>query len=244
MGGTDDANNLVNLTAREHYIAHLLLVQIAKSNNNIAIYKKMLYAFNCMKWGRCKGKRAFKFNSRLYQKIKEEYSKLRCKIMKTKSNPMRNRIWIHSIELKQNKCWNKELPIPSGWEKGRVFNWDSHLDYKALRQNHILPQHLTPEERLLLSEHKVNYIIQGRQNKKLKKQITTSERINQIQEIANYYMEYGYEKTKHQYKNESVTKSMVLLLKTFSYYKQKYGIKFVARNNTPGVVNGSYFKKD
>lgn len=28
MGGTDDASNLVNLSAREHYIAHLLLVKI------------------------------------------------------------------------------------------------------------------------------------------------------------------------------------------------------------------------
>lgn len=33
LGGTDDKNNLVNLTAREHYIAHLLLVKIAKSSN-------------------------------------------------------------------------------------------------------------------------------------------------------------------------------------------------------------------
>jgi len=28
IGGTDDASNLVKLSAREHYIAHLLLVKI------------------------------------------------------------------------------------------------------------------------------------------------------------------------------------------------------------------------
>lgn len=196
MGGSDDTSNLVNLTAREHYIAHLLLVKIAKSNNNIAIYKKTLYAFNCMKWGRRRGRRSFKFNSRLYQKIKIEYSKLRCGMMKTKSNPMRNRIWIHSMELKQNKCWNKELPIPNGWEKGRVINWDNYLDYKKLKQHHISPNHLSKAEQLLFNAHKVEEIIQGRKQQKLKKQINTSERVKQIQEIANYYMEYGYEKTK------------------------------------------------
>ena len=29
LGGNNDVSNLVNLTAREHYIAHLLLVKIA-----------------------------------------------------------------------------------------------------------------------------------------------------------------------------------------------------------------------
>lgn len=62
--------------------------------------------------------------------------------------------------------------------------------------------------------------------------------------MSDYYMEYGYEKTKKKYSDESITRNMVLLLKTFAYYKKKYGIRFIARNNTPGVINGSYFKKD
>jgi hypothetical protein len=100
LGGNDEKSNLVNLTAREHYIAHLLLVKIAKGNNDIKSYRKMLHAFNCMKWGRCKGKRSFKFNSRLYQKVKEEYSELRRSVMNSESNPMHNKIWIHSDELR------------------------------------------------------------------------------------------------------------------------------------------------
>ena len=165
MGGTDDTNNIVNLTAREHYIAHLLLVQISKTNNDICSYKKMLYAFNCMKWGRCKGKRSFKFNSKLYQKIKESYSKLRKHMMKTKDNPMKNKIWIHSLELMQNKCWNKDIPIPKGWCKGRVFNWNTHLDYKLLKQNHISKNHLSQEELNLLNSHRTIEIIENRKKK-------------------------------------------------------------------------------
>lgn len=34
LGGNDEKSNLVNLTAREHYIAHLLLVKITEQNND------------------------------------------------------------------------------------------------------------------------------------------------------------------------------------------------------------------
>lgn len=42
-----DKNNLVSLTAREHFIAHLLLVMIYREFKSDAYYK-MLYAFNYM----------------------------------------------------------------------------------------------------------------------------------------------------------------------------------------------------
>ena len=119
LGGTDDETNLVNLTAREHYIAHLLLVKITEVGGNSQAHDKMLYAFNCMKWGRCKGKRSFKFNSRLYQKVKEQYSKLRRQLMKTNNNPMHGRMWIYSLELELSKQHDKSLPIPKGWFAGR-----------------------------------------------------------------------------------------------------------------------------
>ena len=39
-GGSDDASNLVKLTAREHYIAHLLL---AKIYDDYAMYSALTY---------------------------------------------------------------------------------------------------------------------------------------------------------------------------------------------------------
>ena len=119
MGGNDEKSNLVNLTAREHYIAHLLLVKITEQNGDKNAHGKMLYAFNCMKWGRCKGKRSFKFNSRLYQKMKHQYSELRSNLMKTNDNPMCGRMWIYSLKLKISKQHDKTLPIPKGWFAGR-----------------------------------------------------------------------------------------------------------------------------
>lgn len=66
-GGSDDADNVVNLTAREHYIAHLLLAKIYDD-------KKMHSAVIYMQTNHNKN-RVFKFNSRLYEKMREEYRK-------------------------------------------------------------------------------------------------------------------------------------------------------------------------
>jgi hypothetical protein len=44
LGGTDEASNLVNFTAREHYIAHLLLVKMFEGEDRM----KMSFALRCM----------------------------------------------------------------------------------------------------------------------------------------------------------------------------------------------------
>lgn len=111
LGGTDDANNLVNLTAREHYIAHLLLVKITEVRGNPQAHVKMLYAFNCMKWGRCKGKRSFKFNSRLYQKMKKRYSNFRRIVMKTSINPSKNKHWVYDTFNEVCYLMDKSIPL-------------------------------------------------------------------------------------------------------------------------------------
>lgn len=62
LGGTNDPNNLVYLTAREHFVAHRLLVKIYK--DNLRAYKKMVYAF----WWLCKQKSGErKVSSRAYE---------------------------------------------------------------------------------------------------------------------------------------------------------------------------------
>jgi hypothetical protein len=42
MGGTDEANNLVSLTAREHYVAHQLLVKIHPGNRGLVYAAHMM----------------------------------------------------------------------------------------------------------------------------------------------------------------------------------------------------------
>ena len=67
-GGSDDKANLVRLSAREHYIAHLLL---AKIYDDVKMHQAVLMMQSISK---CH-KRNFKFNSRLYEAIRNKYSK-------------------------------------------------------------------------------------------------------------------------------------------------------------------------
>jgi group I intron endonuclease len=69
VGGTNDKWNLVILTAREHFICHLLLCEIYPENT------KLRFAL----WNMCNVKRnyqnRYRISSRLYNIIREEYSK-------------------------------------------------------------------------------------------------------------------------------------------------------------------------
>ena len=103
LGGTNETTNLVKLTAREHYIAHLLL---AKIYNTYGMYAAVIY----MQTGRFKN-RKFKFNSRLYQKIREEFANKMSQKMKGKtswnkgkkmSNDFKQKV---SVAKKGNKYW-------------------------------------------------------------------------------------------------------------------------------------------
>jgi hypothetical protein len=70
MGGSDDKENLVSLTAREHFICHRLLVQIYPNNN------KLKFGL----WAMCnmKSKRQSRYvpSSRVYESIKIEVIKV------------------------------------------------------------------------------------------------------------------------------------------------------------------------
>jgi hypothetical protein len=62
-------NNVVHLTAREHYIAHLLLSKCV----NINYRKKMIFAVTSMKF---KVLPKIKCNSKLYDKFQKESNKI------------------------------------------------------------------------------------------------------------------------------------------------------------------------
>ena len=71
IGGTDDRENLVDLTAREHFFVHLLLTKIySKGTPN---YYKMVKAFMMMLV--CKSENQERFlTSRRYEKLKTDFA--------------------------------------------------------------------------------------------------------------------------------------------------------------------------
>jgi hypothetical protein len=79
MGGTNDSNNLVNLLAREHFIAHQLLVRIYPS------IPGLVYALIKMSAG--KGYHKGRTNNRLYEWIKRKNNILKSETKKGKPWP-------------------------------------------------------------------------------------------------------------------------------------------------------------
>lgn len=69
LGGSDCAENLVRLTAREHFICHWLLTKMTINENRY----RMLYAFQMMIFVSGKTQERY-VNARAYQTLKEEIS--------------------------------------------------------------------------------------------------------------------------------------------------------------------------
>jgi hypothetical protein len=81
LGGSNKKENLVLLTAREHFICHLLLVKMFTRKSNQ--YNKMLHAVILFKGSNDYQSRYM--NSHLYESIKKDYSEIRRAATKGKS---------------------------------------------------------------------------------------------------------------------------------------------------------------
>jgi len=66
MGGNNDTNNLVKLTAREHFICHWLLTKMVTGSDR----NKMLYALNGMRRNKTGNRYETKITSKVYASLK------------------------------------------------------------------------------------------------------------------------------------------------------------------------------
>ena len=67
LGGSDNKDNLVELTAKEHFIVHMLLCKFTKG----LARRSMLYAFKAMSYYKKDG-RDYKINSRIAKQLRSE----------------------------------------------------------------------------------------------------------------------------------------------------------------------------
>lgn len=107
MGGTDNIENLVKLTAREHFVAHHLLWRIYRT-------KEMAYAF----WEMCNHKTSSK-NKRNYNVTSKQYEIARKSfIIFRKSNPT-----LPNLNGKADKEYYKKVGMKiSQAKKGKKFS--------------------------------------------------------------------------------------------------------------------------
>lgn len=116
LGGSNSKDNLVSLTAREHFVCHWMLVKMYKGNKNS--YYKMLKAFNMMCNSISTHQERYRVCSRIFSIYREDLSKALSASQVGKNNSQAGTMWVCNLETKENKKVSKGH-IPQGWIAGR-----------------------------------------------------------------------------------------------------------------------------
>jgi hypothetical protein len=116
LGGANSKDNLVKLTAKEHFICHWILVKIYKGNKNS--YHKMLKAFNMMCNTLSTNQQRYVISSRIFSKYREDFSSAMSSMQLGKNNSQAGTMWICNLISKENKKISNKI-IPEGWIAGR-----------------------------------------------------------------------------------------------------------------------------
>lgn len=120
MGGTDDKENLVELTPEEHYVAHQLLVKIYPEN------KTLIHAAVMMIPNRPSNK--------LYGWLRRKQSERMKESQAGSGNSQYGKRWIHNKELKESKRIPKNDYLPEGWEEGRILDFDANCEREKKKE--------------------------------------------------------------------------------------------------------------
>lgn len=189
LGGTNDPSNLVKLTAREHFICHLLLTKMTTGND----YYKMSYALHMLSNANNIGRGRYIPNSRLYEyskrlfkealnnfwtedKRQEHAEKIRPTVKGRKHRPesiekMKNKKWSEkALENRLNNCLKAaKARKGSTWsneKRQQIFN--NYIE----KNKHLFPQVFTLADQgvntrqisimMNISWDRVNYILVNR----------------------------------------------------------------------------------
>lgn len=128
IGGCNTTENLVKLTAKQHFVCHLLLTKMFEPGTKE--YFKMIHAFCMMSWNTA-SKKMYRYTSRIYMNERQIFSSYLSDKYVGTGNKQYNTIWIYNDELRECKKISKNNSIPRGWKKGRILNWDKHFEQLA-----------------------------------------------------------------------------------------------------------------
>lgn len=156
LGGENDDNNLVRLTAREHYICHYLLTKMMNSKPNLM---KMIHAFNMMNSIPSRLKNCRVTNSRLH-----EYNRIKLSIIRTgikmpvefgRKISESKKGFKHSQETKQKLREINLGKIPNLSEEGRqAIILNNKTRFRTPEENEKISKALKGKEKT--QEHKDN----------------------------------------------------------------------------------------
>ena len=140
LGGSDNPDNLIRLSAREHFICHYLLAKMYEYNS--FEWHKTNHAFMQMKASSETHNRYF--NSYLYESLRINFSKVMSLSQSGKCNSQYGSMWIYNLELKESKRIPKG-DIPDGWLKGRKMKFDDKFCPKCNKVFHTTLKYCSTE---------------------------------------------------------------------------------------------------
>lgn len=117
LGGKDDKDNLVELTAREHFLCHMLLCEIYPNENKL---RHALFLMAMVK-NRVKEK-TYVIGSRVYERLKNEYSQMLTG--KKQSQETRDK---KSKAMKGKNVSNETKQKISETNSGREITWGNKI---------------------------------------------------------------------------------------------------------------------
>ncbi len=125
MGGSDDKSNLVDLTAKEHFIVHKLLVEIYPTSN------ELVNAIWCMSNLNNSMGRNYRVGAMEYERLKVKWSIILSETMSGENNPMSGRnpyeVWVDK--------YGKE-------EADRLQKEKNERQSKTMKEKGIAPEHM------------------------------------------------------------------------------------------------------
>lgn len=201
IGGTDDDDNLVLLTAREHFIVHKLLCEIHPNDN------KLLYAYWMMS-----NKTQSENQQRLYNITNREYERIKLLISETRKS------FTHSDESKKKISQSGKGKIP--WNKGLKNPFSAEaLDKmsKAAKGKTAWNKDISPsdETKRKMSEWQRNRINKPKSEEhklKISKTLTGRKYGPMTEEHKQKIRQTKLNKKKHKLNLDLISKSIILLL--------------------------------
>jgi hypothetical protein len=160
LQGTNFSDNLVLLTAREHFLCHYLLCKMVDYDS--ARWHKLVRAFTFMYSSSAKQCRYV--NSRLYASARKNMGHVMSQSQSGKGNSQFGTIWIYNF-LTEHTCKisKDELPryIKLGYTVGRITDWGQ---YHAQIQNEIIKHNNKIQSKIKHANNKIELLTQEIQN--------------------------------------------------------------------------------
>jgi hypothetical protein len=159
-GGSASKNNLVKLTAREHFLVHMILPKIMKNRRH---RESMIYAANGFLSGFHKKSKG-KYNSKIYENLKKEHIELQREKFLSENNPgkIKSPETIEKLRLSQlgkkaspetkKKMSESQKKKTTGFRKGSTHSSESKKKISENNGKPMLGKRHSEEARLKMSK--------------------------------------------------------------------------------------------